>query len=204
MKEDSRETIPEVVPQVTVVASDGRLVGVRVTPYRCTPILSLLDIDRPPWIFGRETLPPTTNAWVGAVADFTAAHDDYDWDTPRYRELCLEGGLDPDHQRPRFDDRHATAGNALVKALCKTSAWPSHAAVNMIFDLVDVLRVDRWRGSVTTDGLRQTVAFNAAQNPQTVDEALAMIAQATGDDGAAAALLGAMGTPTAANNRTKT
>lgn len=201
MNEDHRETLAEIVPQVTVVASDGRLIGVSVTPYRCTPILSLLDIDRPPWIFARETLPPTTNAWVHAVADFTADTNDYDWDTLRYRELCLDGGLDPDHQRPRFDERHATAGIKLVAALCDTGTWPSHAAVNMVFDLVDVLRVDRWRGAITVESLRQTVAFNARHNPTVVEEAQAMIARATGDDAVATALLGIMTGPTNSEKR---
>lgn len=192
MIEHGPETVEEIIPQVIVVASDGRRIEVRVTPYRCTPILSLLDIDNHPWIFARATLPPTTNSWVRSVADFTADTRDYDWDTPRYREVCIEGGLDPDHRRPRFADRHADVGNALVAALCKTSAWPSHDAVNMVFDLVDVLRVDPWRGDASIESLRSTVTFNVRYKPQAVEEALAMIARAIDDDVGAAALVGIM------------
>lgn len=175
------EVVTEIIPQITVVASDGRRIGVRVTPFRCTPILAMLDLDDHPWIFSRGNLPATTNAWVHAVADFTADHRDYGWDTPRYRELCVEGGLDPDHHRPRFADQHAEAGEALVQALCRQSKWPSHAATTIVFDLVDVLRTDQWRGSANIETLRSTVRFDAQRQPDAVEQALDMISHALGD-----------------------
>lgn len=187
------ELVTEIIPQVTVVALDGRRIGVRVTPFRCTPILAMLDLNNHPWTFSRGNLPPTNNVWVHAVADFTADNRDYGWDTPRYRELCVEGGLDPDHHRPRFADQHAEAGEALVQALCRQSVWPSHAAVAIVFDLVDVLRTDQWRGSANTETLRSTVRFHAQRKPDAVEQALAMITHALGDSaGDITVLLGIM------------
>ena len=176
------DIVAEVIPQVTVVASDGRRIGVRVLPFRCTPILALLDLDDHPWIFSRGNLPPTTNAWIHAVADFKAENADYGWDTPRYRDICVEGGLDPDHHRPRFAERDAHAGEALVQALCRQSTWPSHAAVNIVFDLVDVLRADPWAGNTNAETLRSTVGFDAQHQPDAVDEALTMIRRALDHD----------------------
>lgn len=177
-----KEMDVEIIPQVTVVASDGRRIGVRVIPFRSTPILTMLDLDNHPWMFSRSNLPPTTNAWIHAVADFKANHLDYSWDTPRYRELCVEGGLDPDYHRPHFAEQNVHAGEALVRALSQQSAWPSHAAVNIIFDLVDVLRTDQWRESTNAETLRSTVIYNAQYHPEAVEQALAMVRRALGSD----------------------
>ena len=188
MTDGQKAEAGEIVPQITVVASDGRRIGVRVMPFRCTPILVMLDLDDHPWMFSRGNLPPTTNAWVHAVADFTAETRDYGWDTPRYRELCIEGGLDPDHHRPRFRERDVRTGEALVEAICRQSEWPGHDAVNIVFDLVDVLRIDPWGGRIEAEALRATVRFDGRHRPQAVEQALAMIRRAIGDTDVAALL----------------
>lgn len=163
-----------------MVTEDGRRVGVRVVPFRCTPFLTLLDLDNHPWTFTRKSLPPTTNSWVNAVADFTAQERDYHWDTPRYRDLCIEGGLDPDYHRPRFREDHADTGNALVEALCTHTQWPSYPALNIVFDFVDVLRIDRWRHRVDVQDLQAMVRYDNEHQSHVVREAIAMIERMLG------------------------
>lgn len=156
-------------PWVVIVADDGRRLGVAVTPYRCRTLLLIHDIDAPPRTYGSTNLPPTSNSWLHRVAALIDGTSDYHWDTPAYRELCQEVGLDPDYHRPMFDPENAEAGEALLVELNRTNLSPG--AANMFMDIVDHLRVDPWvwdRKSVET--IRHNVRSNAEYEPRVMNE----------------------------------
>ena len=147
-------------PWVVITADDGRRLGVAVTPYRCRTHLLIHDVDASPRTYGRLTLPSTYNPWLHRVAELTEKSD-YHWDTPAYRLLCEQGGLDPDYHRPAFDPENAEAGEALIVELNRANAI-SPGAANLFMDIVDYLRIDPWvsdRKSV--EAIRQNVKFNA-------------------------------------------
>jgi hypothetical protein len=156
-------------PWVVIVADDGRRLGVAVTPYRCRTHLLIHDIDATPRTYGSMNLPPTANLWLHRVAALTNGKSDYHWDTPAYRTLCEEGGLDPDYHRPAFDPENAEAGEALLVELNRTDLSPG--AANIFMDILDHLRVDPWvsdRKSVET--IRHNVRFNADYDAKVIDE----------------------------------
>lgn len=156
-------------PWVVIVADDGRRLGVAVTPYRCRTHLLIHDIDAPPRAYGSLDLPPTPNPWLRSVVELTNGQSDYHWDTPVYRTLCEQGGLDPDYHRPAFDPENAEAGEALLIELNRTNLSPG--AANIFMDIVDHLRVDPWvseRKSIET--IRHNVRFNAEYDAKVIDE----------------------------------
>lgn len=176
---------------IRIVAEDGREIGVKVLPFRSRTHLAILDVDNHPWFFSKATLPPTRNAWIHDVADFTAADPDYHWDTPRYRELCIAGGLDPDYHRPAFAPCDREAGNALVEAVSRTSAKMSHGAMNVILDLIDLMRVDQWRAPVSAGGLKSRFASLVHARPADAEEALTVIRTAGAGSMSSSPLTGA-------------
>jgi hypothetical protein len=156
-------------PWVVIVADDGRRLGVAVTPYRCRTHLLIHDIDAPPRTYGSLNLPPTSNPWLRRVVELTNGESDYHWDTPVYRTLCEQGGLDPDYRRPAFDPENAEAGEALLVELNRTNL--SSGAANIFMDIVDHLRIDPWvseRKSIET--IRHNVRFNAEYDAKVIDE----------------------------------
>lgn len=156
-------------PWVVIIADDGRRLGVAVTPHRCRTHLLIHDIDVSLRTYGRLNLPPTSNPWLHRVAELTE-ESDYHWDTPAYRSLCEQGGLDPDYRRPEFDSENAEAGEALLVELNRANAL-SPSAANLFMDIVDYLRIDPWvsdRKSV--EAIRQNVKFNAEYDAGIMDE----------------------------------
>lgn len=160
--------------RVEIVAEDGRRMGVCVAPYRSRTHLVILDLDNPPWFLSHRNLPATDNAWIRAVAALPVDEPDYHWDSPRYRDLCREGGLDPDEGRPRFDPRDQIAATQLLHAVNETPG-PSPAAANILLDLLDLMRTDGRGHAVDIEGLRQAFSNEARRNPEVVAEVLAVI-----------------------------
>ena len=165
---------------VTVVADDGRRMGVRVLPYRSRTHLAILDLDNHPWFFARHSLPPTSDAWIIAVADLAVEDPDYNWDTPRYRELCAEAGLDPDHRRPRFSAENRVAGDVLLAAVNLTSHAPTPAAANVLHDLLDLVRIDGWAQPRTIDDVRRDFAGLTRDDPKAAAEVFAVVTKIPG------------------------
>lgn len=161
--------------QIEIVADDGRRMGVRVAPYRSRTHLVILDLDDHPWFITTANMPPTENGWIHAVASLPIDEPDYHWDTPRYRDLCVEGGLDPDHGRPRFDDGDRIAATALLTAVNLTSGAPSPAASNILLDLLDLMRTDGGGHAVSVEALKQGFAAEARANPKVAEEVLAIV-----------------------------
>jgi hypothetical protein len=145
MRERDQGDAMEVVPKVSITTLEGRRIVVQVMPYRSRTHLVVMDEDAPDWFLTKATMPATTSEWMNAVAEFCSKDKDYGWDTPRYRKLCIAGGLDPDHRRPRFAERDEAMGEAMAEVVGRTSTAPSPAAANALFDLLDLMRVDPWR-----------------------------------------------------------
>lgn len=169
----------EAISEVIVTATDGRRMAVRVMPHRSRTHLVILDVDNHPWFFTRTSLPATTNAWIRAVADFTADDQDYSWDTPRYRQLCLEGGLNPDHHRPRFFAENDDVASALIDIASRITRPISHGAMAVVLDLIDLLRVDPWATPVSRAGLRAAFASLVEREPLEAAEVMDIVSRAT-------------------------
>ena len=166
--------------QVEIVADDGRRMVVCVAPYRSRTHLVILDLDNPPWFHSKASLPPTDDAWVHAVAALPIDEPDYHWDSPRYRDLCTQGGLDPDEGRPAFDTRDEKAANELLLAVNRTAGGPSPSASNIFLDLIDLMRTDGGGHQVEVEGLRRQFANEARRDPKVAAEVLAVIARIPG------------------------
>ena len=166
--------------RVELVADDGRRMGVCVAAYRSRTHLVILDLDNPPWFLSKASLPPTDDAWVHAVAALPIEEPDYHWDSPRYRELCIEGGLDPDEGRPAFGARDEQAANELLLAVNRTAGGPSPGASNILLDLIDLMRTDDGGHRVEVEGLRLQFANEARRDPKVATEVLAVIARIPG------------------------
>lgn len=157
-------------PWTVVTADDGRRLGVSVTPYRCRTHLLIHDVDEPTRTYWTPNLPPTSNPWLRAVAALSDSGTDYHWDTPIYRSLCEQGGLDPDYHRPVFDPENVEIGTLLVVELNRVKGL-SILAGNIVLDIVDHLRIDPWvsdRKSIET--IRHNVRFNAEHDPKGMAE----------------------------------
>ena len=164
-------------PWVIVVADDGRRLGVSVTPYRVRTHLIIHDVDQAPRTYVSESLPPTPNPWVHAVAELWSNHPDYHWDTPAYRELCEQGGLDPDYRRPVFHPEYAEAGAALMIELNKINAG-SPTATNVMMDVLDLMRSDPWVSSrKDIDVIRHEVRMSVEYDPTLLDELRALLSR---------------------------
>ncbi|MFZ3481887.1 hypothetical protein [Sphingomonas sp. 3-13AW] len=183
----------ENVREVIVTSEDGRRMAVRVLPLRGRTHLSILDVDNPPWFFTQGTLPPTTNAWLKAVAAFPIEEPDYHWDTPRYRELCIEGGLDPDHERPEFHPADAAACEQLVQLVNQTADALPPAGLSIVMDLVELLRVDRQSDQASIAGLRHSFLALSQRDARTAERLLDLVEGIAGR-GRATELLSPVGT----------
>lgn len=155
-------------PWTVVTADDDRRLGVSVTPHRCRTHLLIHDVDEPTRTYWAANLPPTSNPWLRRVAELSAIT--YHWDTPEYRSLCEEGGLDPDRHRPAFDAENTEAGEMLVVELNRTNAL-SPSAANLLMDIVDYLRVDpRVSSRKSIETIRHEAQLNAQYAPKVMDE----------------------------------
>ncbi len=157
-------------PWGVVTADDGRRLGVSVTPDRCRTLLLIHDVDEPTRTYRTRNLPPTSNPWLHAVAALSDSGTDYHWDTPIYRSLCEQGGLDPDYHRPVFDPENVEIGNLLVVELNKVKGL-SIPAGGLVLDIIDHLRIDPWvsdRKSIET--IRRKAQSTAEYDPKGMAE----------------------------------
>ena len=157
-------------PWTVATTDDGRRLGVSVSPYRSRTHLLIHDVNEPTRTYWTPNLPPTSNPWLRAVAALSDTTPDYHWDTPAYRSLCEQGGLDPDYHRPVFDAENIEIGNMLVVELNKARGL-SILAGSVVLDIIDHLRIDQWvsdRKSIET--IQHSVRFNAEHDPKGMDE----------------------------------
>lgn len=157
-------------PWTVATTDDGRRLGVSVSPYRSRTHLLIHDVDEPTRTYWTPNLPPTSNPWLRAVAALSDTTPDYHWDTPAYRLLCEQGGLDPDYHRPVFDPENVEIGDMLVVELNKARGL-SILAGSVVLDIIDHLRIDQWvsdRKSIET--IRHSVRFNAEHDPKGMNE----------------------------------
>lgn len=129
---------------VIVEGRDARRIMVSVSPLRCRTHLLLTNPDDSSYLFSKNDLPPTTNAWIHRVAEFTGRDSSYHWDTPEYRELCIEGGLNPDWRRPQFRAKDEKAAEALMIMLNSSKSGLLPMTMNFLMDIVDHIRTDPW------------------------------------------------------------
>lgn len=166
--------------EVLIVAQDGRRMAVRVAPLGARTHLVVLDLDNHPWFVSPESLSPTEDEWLRAVVALGRDDPDYGWDTPRYRELCIRGGLDPDHGRPRFREADSRAAEELVRIVNLTRAAPGTGTTAFVHDLIGALRTDVVHADDEVDALRRGFARIAASDPTTAGEIMAIVENIVG------------------------
>lgn len=130
-----------------------KALGAKVIPYRATPVLVVqpLTADTDRHEFSRAH--PVLARKEGLVR--------YHWDTPPYREICAEVGVDPDEGRPRYRAPYdgiagdlerwvgeASTGNAALSS-------PRGEAEAAAFDVLDLVRADRLPDPELLDRLRR-------------------------------------------------
>ncbi len=127
--------------------------GVKVIPYRTTPTLYAepltADTQRRPFC---DVFP------VLARKEPLVR---YSWDTPPYRQLCAEMGLDPDQGRPHHHNAYAEIAGELERWLGEVftdgaaGGSPAGEAKMAAFDLLDLMRADRPCDPALLDALRR-------------------------------------------------
>lgn len=145
-----------------------RTVGVKVIPWRCTPVFV-------PYALTPDTSPREV-ADIDPVLGEIWKLRHYDWETAKYRELCIRLDIDPDEGRPRFIDRFENLGEKLVTWVSdrfgrSDERWehePSDElgregrnhlhridAVNAVCDFIDLLRIDTHPTPALLDKVRR-------------------------------------------------
>ena len=127
--------------------------AIKIIPYRATPILYAepLTVDTKRRAF----------CDVFSVLARKEALVRYHWDTPAYRQLCAEMGLDPDEGRPRYREAFAGIVGELERWLGDVftdgaeGSSPAYDTKAAAFDLLDLMRVDRPRDPTLLDALRR-------------------------------------------------
>lgn len=142
-----------------------KTVGVKLLSWRCLPIL--------------VSYPLTPDTYSDQVAEVnpTLAKilklQQCGWETPEYRDLCVELGLDPDYGRPKFLDNYEQLGERLVAWVSDhdgryDEVWENEsgdagstaqerrkAAVDVVCDFVDLLRSDGYPTPALIDRVRE-------------------------------------------------
>lgn len=127
--------------------------GVKVIPFRTTPTLH-------PEVLTEGVERHTFNAAHPVLAR-KEGFSRYGWDTPRYREICAEMGLDPDEGRPRYRAAYAGIAGELERWVGEVFTngvdlrSPAGEAKRAAFDLLDLMRADRPCDPSLLDALRR-------------------------------------------------
>jgi len=180
-KSETQESIDPVRrDEVLIVAKDGRRMAVRIAPLGARTHLVVLDLDNHPWFVSPDSLAPTEDEWLRAVTRLGRDDPDYNWDTPRYRELCIQGGLDPDHGRPRFRDADRQAADELVRVVNLTGSAPGVATSVFIHDLIHLMREDVVHGPDDLDVLKGRFGRLAVSDRKTADEIMTIVERIVG------------------------
>ena len=128
------------------IIDDHRRLRVQIAVLRGRTHLLILDLDNPPWTVRFSELSPDCDPWLRSIAQFIEDEQRYHWDTPRYRELCLAGGLDPDSGRPQFQEKDRDACEFLLREVNAIDIRPegpfTPAAADIALDIVQLLRTD--------------------------------------------------------------
>ena len=127
--------------------------GIKVIPYRTTPTIYAEPL----------TVETTRRAFCDAFPVLARKEPlvRYSWDTPSYRQLCAEMGLDPDEGRPRYRNAYAEIAGELEHWLGEVftdgaaASSPAHDSKVAIFDVLDLMRADRPCDPTLLDALRR-------------------------------------------------
>ncbi len=119
-------------------------------------------------------MPPTGNKWLRDVTEFISSGEYYHWDTPRYRELCAAGGLDPDRGRPVFKPEFKEIGDKLVIEMNSRND-NNHDLWSVIFDVIDIMRADIPADPDAVAKLRRSINFRREHHPALLGEMLEVL-----------------------------
>ena len=123
-----------------VETDDGKVYHAQVIPYRSRTHLHLFDPEKKNGHFNYDEA-RGRSPMLDRI--FEIIYDDYDWDTPAYRQICEELGLDPDVHRPAYKKQDAE----LVAQLEPLFEWRADQKTmrlnELLFDLLDLLRTDQ-------------------------------------------------------------
>ncbi|MEO9971812.1 MAG: hypothetical protein ABJG15_18600 [Hyphomonadaceae bacterium] len=127
-------------PAAQVQTEDGKTYHVQVLPYRSRTTLQILDPSVENGLFDQSKARGGSFQIDRVFEVMDAA---FDWDTPAYRQVCQELGLDPDTNRPTYKE----PDKSLVDDLDQRIKWGGDGddmrLNELIFDLLDLLRTDQ-------------------------------------------------------------
>ncbi|QVQ38611.1 hypothetical protein KHQ08_17815 (plasmid) [Pseudochrobactrum algeriensis] len=128
-------------PVAEIFDDKGKAYHVKVMPYRTQTILHILDPGCENGIFD---LSKVRGGSTLLNKIFSVIDTAYDWNTPSYRQICQELGLDPDFNRPTYKE----ADKPLVANLERHIKWDAGGEDmrlnELTFDLLDLLRTDQY------------------------------------------------------------
>ena len=117
-------------------------------------------------------------AAVHALLGRIDACGSYHWDTPAYRAVCAEMGLDPDQHRPRFQPPHEVLAKKLLHAAAADLGQAAadgramRQTAEIMLDVLDLMRADRRPNPSALDHLRRRWReIDPADVPQAVEVA---------------------------------
>ena len=116
-------------------------VGAKVIPFRTTPVLVIQRLTDDADVHEVSEVFPV----FARIRRLSRHH----WDTPSFREICAEMGLDPDEGRPRFRPRFEEIAGELERWVGEVFSdgarlfSPRDEAKDAALDLLDLMRADQ-------------------------------------------------------------
>lgn len=128
-------------PAAQVQTTSGKTYHVQVIPFRSQTTLQIFDPTVENGFFNLSEARGGSDQLDRVFGVIDAA---YDWDTPAYREVCQELGLDPDTNRPTYNEHDKSFVTDLEQHITWSGDGGEILRLNeLIFDLLDLLRTNK-------------------------------------------------------------
>ena len=136
--------------------------GVAVYPFRHSAVLLVVDLSVTVGEFGRLDLAKN----IAPDLDEALNLSPYNWETPKYRNLCERLGLNPDHRRPKYMPTHKELADRIVAEIdkdCDTD-WNTLSRKNFWHDFLDLIRIEHHAPSALFERVKRD-AFDYEDAP---------------------------------------
>lgn len=127
-------------PAAQVQTEGGKTYHVQVIPFRSQTTLQIFDPTVENGLFNLSEARGGSDQLDRVFEVMDAA---YDWDTPAYRQVCQELGLDPDTNRPMYKEHDKSLVADLEQRIKWGGGGDDMHLNELIFDLLDLLRTDQ-------------------------------------------------------------
>lgn len=127
-------------PAAQIQTEGGKTYHVQVIPFRSQTTLQIFDPTVENGLFNLSEARGGSDQLDRVFEVMDAA---YDWDTPAYRQVCQELGLDPDTNRPMYKEHDKSLVADLEQRIKWGGGGDDMHLNELIFDLLDLLRTDQ-------------------------------------------------------------